>query len=102
MTSGWLSLSPHVHRAIAGALAEAGVAELKIEGPGGPAETLRSRLTDLPGVLAGAPPGTVLTSISLGFRMVLAPSGWDYSTTDPDLASALLAIDDGRDGAVRY
>ena len=67
---------------VAGALAEAGVRELLFAQPAQPARLLKARETDLPGVLATAAPGTVLSTPDDSTRFVLTAAGWANESTD--------------------
>jgi hypothetical protein len=75
---------------MAGALAEAGVHEAVLKRDG-MEERLVARGTDLPGVLAVAPPGTelVIGSHSIGIRVV--KTGLEWKADDARMASQISA-----------
>ncbi|MCA3005231.1 MAG: hypothetical protein LW650_02740 [Planctomycetaceae bacterium] len=63
--------------ALAGELAEASVRVLTLTQPGQTPQTLHTRQTDLPGLLAGCPPGTALLA---GDRSIIVP--WTEQPSD--------------------
>lgn len=91
-SSGDLARTGGGASALAGALAEAGVARLEMTAPGGTARTLRARETDLPGVLLAATPGTVLASSAHGLRIVVDATRFRWSTPDAALAGVLAPL----------
>lgn len=67
---------------VAGVLAERGVRELLFAQPAQPARLLKARETDLPGLLAGAPIGAMLSTPDGVLAFVRRGDGWHPETAD--------------------
>ena len=74
---------------IAGALAEAGIAELVVALPNGSESAVAARRTDLPALLAGAAAGTVLRTPAGCTTMRIGPNEIGWQTVRENLAHRL-------------
>ena len=88
---GTLEGGTHARRvvALAGALAEAGVAQIDLSIPGRPPRVLRARESDLPGVLQEPRHGVVLLTARGGTRIEVTRDAIRWRTADRLIAERL-------------
>ena len=80
-----------VERAVrlAGVLAESGIPRLMLTQPDAAPRELRTRLVDLPGLIAAAPDGSVLACADPPLRVLIHAVRLEWDADAPALAQAL-------------